>query len=183
MVLSVYFNFKMMILLSYEETFAFCRKVRSNSLCCDHTTSSPNSEVLLWRTEEKRSGGYWKQTVGWASFNMGMPSVFPVVSLNSVTVSVTLSFRDIKLCLRTPKSEHTQALLRNLLPITTHRGPLWGEVRILGLGISLQSHELSKQERGGLWSHAPGAPEISPCPALTCCLFKAGIKAKSYPNK
>ena len=59
-----------------------------------------------------------------ASFNMRMPSVFLVVSLSSVTVSVTLSFRDIKLCLRTPKSEHPQALLRNLLPITTHQGPL-----------------------------------------------------------
>lgn len=102
-------------------------------------TSSPNSE-------EERRGGCWKQTVGWASFNMRMPSVFLVVSLSSVTVSVTLSFRDIKLCLRTPKSEHPQALLRNLLPITTHQGPLWGKVRIPGLGISLQSHELSKQD-------------------------------------
>ena len=136
------------------------RKVRSNSLCHEHTASSPNSEALLWRPEEKRRGGYWKRIVGWASFNMGMPSVFLVVSLSSVIVSVTLSFRDIKLCLRTPKSEHTQACPGTYCPSPPTKGPSGERSGFRVWESAYRAMSFPNRTRHAVWA-------MEPCPWST----------------
>lgn len=100
---------------------------------------------------------------GWAGLDMESASG-PLVSLE-FTISMIPHFRDIKVCLRTPERgplrpfEHPQALLG--LPITIRSGPCWGEIRILGLGISSQTPVLlNTQGHLAVWGCAGLCPRI-----------------------
>lgn len=57
--------------------------------------------------------------------------------------------------LSTPK-----ALLRNLLPITTHQGPLWGKVRIQVWESPYRAMSFPSRTRHAVWA-------LGPCPRST----------------